>query len=97
MAKPVYPPRSGRGPRRAPARQRTSLMPGDFRGENANIFDVAVVFGVVHAIADDELVRNGKAHVVGLDGNEAALRLVEAGGNLKRRRLVLEHHAAKVA
>ena len=39
-------------------------------------------FGVVHAVADDELVGDLEAYVVGLDGDEAALGLVEAGGDL---------------
>ena len=56
-------------------------MAGDFGGEEADVIDAAVTLGVVHAVADDEAVGDGKAYVVGLDGNEAALGLVEAGGD----------------
>ena len=38
-----------------------------------------------------------KAYVVGLDGDEAAFGLVEAGGYLEGRGLVLEHQAAEIA
>jgi hypothetical protein len=65
-------------------------------GEKADVPDIAVDLGVVHAVADDELVRNFEAYVVGLDGDEAALGLVEAAGDLERRGLVLEHQASQV-
>ena len=35
------------------------------RGHQANVGQVAVALGVVHAIADDEEVGNLEAHVVG--------------------------------
>ncbi len=38
-----------------------------------------------------------EADVVGFDGDEAALGLVEAGGDFERRGLVLQHQAAEVA
>ena len=72
-------------------------MAGDLGGEDADVFDAAVAFGVVHAIADDELIGNFEGYVVGFDGNEAALGLVEAGCDLERCWLVLEHEAAQVA
>ena len=56
-------------------------MAGDFGGEDADVFDATVALGVVHAVADDELVGDLEAYVVGLDGDEAALGFVEAGGN----------------
>ena len=31
-------------------------MAGDFGGEEADVIDAAVTLGVVHAVADDELV-----------------------------------------
>ena len=58
------------------------LVAGDFSGEDADVVDAAVAFGVVHAVADDELVGDFEGDVVGFDGNEAALGLVEAGGDL---------------
>ncbi len=61
-------------------------MIGRFVGEEADVGDVAVDFGEVHAVADDELVGDLEAYVVGLDGYEAALGLVEAGGDLEGRR-----------
>ncbi len=66
-------------------------------GEEANVFDAAVTFGVVHAVADDELIGDLEGDVVGLDGDESAVGLVEAGGDLERGGLVLQHHLAKEA
>ena len=57
-------------------------MAGDFAGEDTDIVDAAVAFGVVHAVADDELVGDFEGYVVGFDGDEAALWLVEAAGDL---------------
>jgi hypothetical protein len=42
---------------------------GDFGGEDADIFDAAVALGVVHAVADDELVGDLEGYVVGFDGD----------------------------
>ena len=72
-------------------------MAGDLGGEDADVIDAAIALGVVHAVADDELVGNFKGYVVGFDGNEAALGFVEAGCDLKRCWLVLEHEAAQIA
>ena len=57
-------------------------MAGDFGGEDADVFDAAVALGVVHAVTDDELVRDFEGYVVGFDGDEAALGFVETGGDL---------------
>jgi len=70
---------------------------GDFGGEDADVVDAAVAFGVVHAVADDELVGDLEGYVIGFDGDEAALGLVETGCDLQRCRFVLEHEAAEVA
>ena len=70
---------------------------GGFFGEEADVVYAAVALGEVHAVADDELVGDLEAYVVGFDGDEAALGLVEAGGDLQRGGLVLEHQAAEVA
>jgi hypothetical protein len=58
-----------------------SLVAGDFGGEDADVFDAAVALGVVHAVADDELVGDLEGYVVGFDGDEATLGFVEAGGD----------------
>jgi phosphoglycolate phosphatase-like HAD superfamily hydrolase len=70
---------------------------GGFFGEEADIVYAAVALSVVHAVTDDELIGDFEGYIVGFDGNEAALRLVEAGGDLERGGLVLEHQAAEVA
>jgi len=67
-----------------------------FFGKQVDVLEVAVVFGVVHAVADDEVVGDFEGDVVGLDGDEAALGFVEAGGDLEGGGLVLEHEAAEV-
>ena len=72
-------------------------MAGDVGGEDADVFDAAVALGIVHAVADDELIGDLEGDVVGFDGDEAALGFVEAGGDLERCGLVLEHEAAEVA
>ena len=57
------------------------LVACDFSREDANVVDTSVAFGVVHAVADDELVGDLEGYIVGFDGNEAALGFVEAGGD----------------
>ena len=47
----------------------------------ADVGYAAVAFGEVHAVADDEAIGDAEAYVVGLDGDEAALGFVEAGGD----------------
>jgi len=69
---------------------------GGFFGEEADVVYAAIALGIVHAVADDELVRDLEGHVVGFDGDEAALRLVEAGGDLEGGGFVLEHQAAEI-
>ncbi len=72
-------------------------MTGDFGGEDADVVDSAIALGVVHAVADDKVVGDFKGYVVGFDGDETALGLVEAGGDFEGRGFVLEHEAAEVA
>ncbi len=71
-------------------------MAGGFFRKEADVFYVAVVFGEVHAVADDEMVGDFEGDVVGLDGDEAALGFVEAGGDFEGGGLVLEHEAAQI-
>ena len=54
---------------------------GFFFREEADVVDIAVALGEVHAVADDELVGDFEANVVGLDGDEAAIGFVETGGD----------------
>ena len=68
-----------------------------FVGEQADVVYPSVAFRVVHSVAYDELVGDLEGYVVGFDGDEAALGLVEAGGYLEGGGLVLEHQAAEVA
>src|SRR5580698_9147272 len=74
-----------------------SLVAGGFFGEETDVVYTTVALGVVHAVADDELVGNLEGYVVGFDGDEAALGFVEAGGDLEGGGLVLEHQAAEIA
>ena len=66
-------------------------------GEKADVGHVAVDLGEIHAVADDELVGDLEANVIGLDGDEAAFGLVETGRDLERCGLVLQHQAAQIA
>ena len=70
-------------------------MAGDFGGEDANVFDSAIALGVVHAVADDELVGDLEGDVVGFDGDEAAVGFVEAGGDLQGFWFVLQKQLAQ--
>ena len=72
-------------------------MAGGFFGEETDIVYAAVALGEVHAVANDELIWDLEGYVVGFDGDEAAGRFVETGGDLEGGWLVLEHQAAKVA
>jgi hypothetical protein len=68
-----------------------------FCWKDADVVDAAVTLGVVHAVADDELVGDFERYVVGFNRYETALGFVETGGDFQRRGLVLEHEAAQVA
>ena len=59
------------------------------RLQNADIGQIPVVFVVVKAIAHYKGVGNGKADVIGLQGDAgtAALGLIQQGADLQRRRL----------
>src|SRR5882757_10922099 len=61
--------------------------------KDTDVGKIPEALGVVHAVADDEMVRNGEAHVLRLDGFETAVRLVEQRGYAKRAWLVLHEHA----
>ncbi len=78
-------------------RKDSFLMAGSFFGEEADVVYAAVALGEVHSVSDDELVGDLEGYVIGFDGDEAALGLVEAGGDLERGGLVLEHQAAEIA
>jgi hypothetical protein len=62
----------------------------------ADVGQVAVALGVVHAVADDEEVGDGEADVVGLDVLDAARGLVEQGGDAQGFGVVLKEELAQV-
>ena len=67
-----------------------------FRKE-ADVGDVAILLRIVHAVTDHEAVGDAEADVIGFNRHKAALRFVEAGGNLERCGLVLQEETAQVA
>ena len=64
-------------------------------GHEADVGQVAIALGVVHAVADDEEVGDGEANVVGLDALDAAGGFIEQGGDAQRFGVVLEEELAK--
>src|SRR6266568_4167784 len=59
-----------------------------FRRKDADIGQITVAFGAIHAIADDEKIFDGESHVVSMHRLHAVRRLVEQGGYTQRARLV---------
>src|SRR5204863_10141001 len=57
------------------------------RLKHADAGQVAVAFGEIEAVADDEFIRNIEAHEVRLDRHSAALFFVEQHARAKARRL----------
>ena len=47
------------------------------RAENADVGQVAVMLSVIQTVADDELVRDGEADVVGIQLHAAAVGLIQ--------------------
>lgn len=72
-------------------------MACSFFRKQPNIFHVAIDLGVIHAVTDHEVVGDLEGNVVRVDGNEAAIGLIEAGRDLQGGRFVLEHEAAEIA
>src|SRR4051794_5881624 len=70
-------------------------MGGVFRKET-DVIDSTIPFGVVHSIADYELIGNFESYIVCLNGNETSLGLVKTGCDLERCGFVLEHEAAQI-
>jgi hypothetical protein len=66
-------------------------------GHEADVGEVAVALGVVHAVADDEEVGDGEANVVGLDFFDAAGGLVEQRGDAQGLGVVLKEELAQVS
>src|SRR5580658_2052195 len=62
----------------------------------AYVREVAVAFGVVHAVADDEEVGNGETYVVGFDFFETAGGFVEQGGDAEGFGVMLEEDFAQI-
>src|ERR1035438_5818709 len=65
-------------------------------GHKANIGQVPVALGVVHAVADDKEVGNGEAHIIGLDLLDAARGLVEQSGDAESFGALLQEELAQV-
>src|SRR6185312_13268757 len=65
------------------------------RGHQADIRQIAVPLGEVHAVSDDKLVGNGEADVIGVDLFEAARGLVEQRGDAQRAWVVPLEQAAQ--
>src|SRR5438132_14121069 len=66
------------------------------RAENAHVGKLAVILGVVEAVAHDEGIGDGEAHVVGADGAGAARGFVEQGHEPQALGPVRFEHAAQV-
>ena len=78
-----------RGPRR---------LVGDFVVvHEADVGEVAIALGVIHAKADDEEVGDGEADVVRIDVFLAAGGLVEEGGDAEALGVLLEEELAQIA
>ena len=67
------------------------------RGHEADVRQVAVALGVVHAIADDKEVGDGESDIIGVDLFEAAGGLVKQGSDAERFWMLLEKQLAQVA
>ena len=64
---------------------------GLFRGQsqNADVFQIAIALGVIETVADDEIVGDLEADVVGFDFFDAARRLIEQRGDAQGFRFAL--------
>src|SRR5437868_4939680 len=65
------------------------------RAENAHVWKLAVILRVVEAVAYDEGIGDGEAHVVGPDGTRAARGFVEQGHEPQAFGSVRFEHAAQ--
>ena len=65
-------------------------------GHEADVGEVAVALGEVHAVTDDEEVGDGEADVISFDFLDAAGRLVEECGDAQGFWLLLEEEFAQV-
>src|SRR6478672_422093 len=68
--------RSGRG-------TRACLLSRDY----TNVWQIAVFFGVIEAVADHKFVRNLKSDVIAFQGKLAARRFIQQGSDLQAARL----------
>jgi hypothetical protein len=65
------------------------------RWKDTDVRKITEPLGVVHAIADDKMIRDAEAHVLCLDRFETPIGLVEKRGHAQRARTVLHEHAFK--
>src|SRR2546425_11452630 len=49
--------------------------------EHTNVFQVAVLLGIIQAVAYDKFIRNLKAHIGDFDRAQPAIRLVQQRGD----------------
>src|ERR1700678_2977437 len=57
-----------------------SLLPRD----NTNVGQIAIAFGIVKSVADDKFVGNGEAHIVALQRQFPARRLIQQRSDFQR-------------
>src|SRR3982074_3705380 len=62
---------------------------GGIGREDADVRQIAKALGVVHAVADDEMIGDGETDILCLHTGHAALRLVEQRGDTQRFGMVL--------
>jgi len=56
-----------------------------------DVWHIAVYLGIVHPVADHEAVGDFESNIVGFNGYQTSIRLVETGCDLERSGLVLQH------
>src|SRR5580658_2185906 len=66
------------------------------KSEDADVFQIAITFGVVEAVADDEIVGDLKTDVIGFDLLDAARGLIEERGDAQGFGLALFENAQQV-
>ena len=63
----------------------------------ADVWQIAIALGIIHAVADDEEVRNREANIIGFNLLQAARRLVEQGSNAQALGFLLQKEFAQIA
>lgn len=73
-----------------PEPRRKKILFVDFRTQHADIRQVPILFGIVKAVTDDELIRNREAEIIHMQRHAAALRLIQQRGDMQRGRAAAE-------